>query len=90
MQLNETTINQVIAEDALCLESKTKGHFRESGGVERISFFTGSGEAIQSGGYSVGSSPSTQFGIDLQHLLFGTNNHLGIPYEIVLQAVPRH
>ena len=42
---DETTLSQVIAEDALCVESRSKGFFRDNG-VERISFFSGDGEAI--------------------------------------------
>ena len=55
-----------------------------------MSFFTGKGEAIQSGGYNLGSRPAHQFGIDLSHLLFGTNHNLGIPYEMILNVKPRH
>ena len=84
----EATLAQVVADDAFCVESRTKGFFKDSGGVQRVSFFDGSGESIQSGGYS--SSARTQFGIDSSDVLFGTNHNLGIPYELVLQAQPRH
>ena len=85
LSYDEATLASLVAEDSLCLES---GYFNNS--LERMSFFTGKGEAIQSGGYNLGSRPAHQFGIDLSHLLFGTNHNLGIPYEMVLNVKPRH
>ena len=77
-----------MAEDALCVESRAKGFFKDSGGVQRVSFFDGSGESIQAGGYS--SPARTQFGLNTSNAIFGTNHNLGIPFEVVLQVQPRH
>jgi len=45
----------VLSDDCLCLESNQKGFFRYSGGIERISYFTGEGNAVLSGGYTCNS-----------------------------------
>ena len=84
----EATLNQVISDDALCIQSQKLGLFNFRGGVERISFFTGDGNAIQSGGYSTNSFSSTQFGVDLSNQIYGTHNNFGVPYEILLNVKP--
>ena len=86
----DLTLNQVIAEDVLCIDAKSKGYLRNSGMFERIHFFTGDGSAIKAGGYDINSSPSVSFGCDLSHVLYGTNNHFGVPYEVVLNIVEKN
>ena len=49
-----------------------------------MNFVSGTGEPIQSGGYSVSGNSSNQLGIDLSKILFGTRNNFGIPFEAVL------
>ena len=49
-----------------------------------MNFVSGTGEPIQSGGYSVSGNSSNQLGIDLSKILFGTKNNFGIPFEAVL------
>lgn len=58
--------------------------FERNGGIERMNFVSGTGEPIQSGGYSVSGNSSNQLGIDLSKVLFGTRNNFGIPFEAVL------
>jgi len=73
----------VVAWDSVCYSAKQGlKQFSQAGGVERVSFFTGSGEAIQNGGYST----KADFGIDLGTALFGTRNNFGIPFEFVLNV----
>ena len=50
-----------------------------------MSFFTGKGEAIQSGGYQT----SNLMGIDTAKILFGTDHNLGVVYEVVLNLERR-
>mmetsp|Transcript_6797 Transcript_6797/g.11439 ORF Transcript_6797/g.11439 Transcript_6797/m.11439 type:complete len:123 (-) Transcript_6797:803-1171(-) len=69
------------------MNAKREGHFKDES-IERISFFTGKAEAIQSGGYNCKGSSFNQFGIDLSQNLFGTNNYFGIPFEVVVNLDP--
>jgi FAD/FMN-containing dehydrogenase len=81
--LDETTLNQVVAWNSICYSQKQGlRQFSDAGGVERVSFFTGSGEAIQNGGYNT----KADFGIDLGAALFGTRNNFGVPFEFVLNV----
>ena len=50
-----------------------------------MSYFTGKGESIQSGGYQT----SNLMGIDTAKVLFGTDHNLGIVYEMVLNLEDR-
>ena len=34
-------------------------------------------------------SAANQFGVDLSHILFGTHNSFGVPYEIVLRCTDK-
>ena len=56
--------------------------FSESNSIERMTFFSGTGEAIQTGGYQT----SNLFGANLDKPLYGTHNSFGIPFEIVLKV----
>lgn len=56
--------------------------FSESDSIVRMTFFTGKGEAIQSGGYQ---TPNL-FGTSLDKPLYGTHNSFGIPLEVVLRV----
>lgn len=58
LPLEGTDLNQVIANDSLCIESR-RGSFKKN--IEKIDFFTGDGKEIHNGGYSVNGN----FGVDL-------------------------
>ena len=79
----ETDINEVVSRNPLCL-NRQQGllRFSESNTVERMTFFTGTGEAIQSGGYQA----PNMFGTSLDKPLFGTLNSFGIPTDLVLRV----
>jgi len=76
-------VDQAVQENRLCLQSLKYGYFKDFC-VERLSFVSGEGKSIQTGGYKVKDSRS--FGLDMTDLIASSHYSLGLLFEVVLNC----
>eukprot|EP00347_Sterkiella_histriomuscorum_P003082 403365660 len=79
----EIQLDQAVQENRICLQSLKYGHFKDQA-LERVSFVSGEGRMIQTGGYKVRDTQS--FGFNVTDLFSGSNYTIGLLFEVVVNC----
>ena len=82
-KVEEIQIDQAVQENRLCIQSLKYGQFKDYV-LERVSFVSGEGRMIQTGGYKVRDTFS--FGFNITDLFAGSNYTIGLLFEVVVNC----
>jgi hypothetical protein len=82
---DDSSVEEVIQMNKLCLASLKDGFYNSRGSVERLGLITGAGDLIQTGG-NASADRSSAYGFGFTGLIEGSRAQLGLLYEVLLNT----